>query len=194
MMMDSSHLPTKPNFPVVDDKGRTALMLAAAKNELENVRELIAGCDPQALPALLNQVDIIGHTALMHAAFSASPLVVQELIYAGANMKLRNPRGHTAYSIACCWENVQVFDLLKKYENSNETAAYVNVGNPSAGYGCIGGKKTSSPTSPNEFGLNPSQVYVPTADAVKGFRSSVVKNPVEFNSQVGKKSSLNGFW
>jgi ankyrin repeat protein len=32
------------NFPVVDDKGRTALMLASARNELLNVEAIILSC------------------------------------------------------------------------------------------------------------------------------------------------------
>jgi len=80
----------------VNDKGYTALMVAAEMGEAEAVRQLLAapGID-------VNTVNDKGYTALMYAAEEGQTIVVMQLLAApDINMYLKNADGMTAWLIA----------------------------------------------------------------------------------------------
>ncbi len=86
----SKALATGVSINVADADGETALMEAAAANELNAVRLLIKhGAD-------VNVADEDGETALMMAAEDGSTQVVRELIKAGAKLDMRDGDGETA--------------------------------------------------------------------------------------------------
>ncbi|HEY2861660.1 MAG TPA: TonB family protein [Terracidiphilus sp.] len=74
--------------------GVTPLMLAAGRNEMAQVKALIAvGEDVKA-------VDSSGWTALMYAAYVSSDFPVQELLKAGADPNQSSPHGDTALMVS----------------------------------------------------------------------------------------------
>ena len=76
-----------PNAPGPD--GTTAIMWAAANDDLELVRALIAA------KANVSQKNQFGTTALTEAAILGSEKVIDALIKAGADPNTRNPEGET---------------------------------------------------------------------------------------------------
>jgi ankyrin repeat protein len=92
--------------------GMTALMLAAgsffASDRHLVVRQLVAaGAD-------VNQQGAGGKTAIMYAALAGSGYrnCVETLISAGADLDLRDDRGHTVLTLVAAAENYQMFNLL----------------------------------------------------------------------------------
>lgn len=68
-----------------DERGRTALHVAATRGDLQICRAMI-----EAEPALLNEVDRNKNTALMDAAFSGRILIVSEILKHGAGVTQKN--------------------------------------------------------------------------------------------------------
>jgi len=90
-----------------DEYGRTALMEAAAFNEVDMVKMLIeSGAD-------VNAVDKYGYTALMLAAFYGFKEIVELLLEHGADVSKENNNGYTALRLA--EDNNEVANLLKAH-------------------------------------------------------------------------------
>lgn len=87
-----------------NEKGETALMLAAKKGHVQIVELL------QSQEARLQ--DVYGYTALMHAAKFNRTEVIKLLIDSERGM--RNSNGGTALSIAACSGNVEAVQLLRE--------------------------------------------------------------------------------
>ena len=93
-------------------KGMTALMLSAgsffASNRQAIAKLLIAnGAD-------INQQGLCGKTAIVYAALAGSGYrdCVETLIAAGADLDLRDDRGHTVLTMVAAAENYQMLNLL----------------------------------------------------------------------------------
>ncbi len=100
--------------------GMTALMLAAssffARDRHLVAKQLVAaGADP-------NQQGAGGKTAIMYAALAGTGYrtCVETLISAGADLDLRDDRGHTVLSLVAAAENYQMFNLLLQAGASTE--------------------------------------------------------------------------
>ena len=80
-----------------DDDDSNILMLLVNKNHIELIKYI--------LDHYMNKIDInhtnkFGNTALMIASYNGNQYVVQILLNHGANTKIKNNQGETAYSIA----------------------------------------------------------------------------------------------
>jgi ankyrin repeat protein len=100
--------------------GMTALMFAASSffasdRHLVAKQLVTAGAD-------VNQQGAGGKTAIMYAALAGSGYrtCVETLISAGADLDLRDDRGHTVLSLVAAAENYQMFNLLLQAGASTE--------------------------------------------------------------------------
>ncbi len=82
---------------LVDERGVTALMVAASEGQVGAVKFLLSR------GAQINSVDNQGTTALIWAAFKGNEAVVRELVNRGANIHIARKDGDTAYKVASRW-------------------------------------------------------------------------------------------
>ncbi|MCD6047910.1 MAG: hypothetical protein K0S08_1557 [Gammaproteobacteria bacterium] len=90
---------------------QTALHLAAIANNVETAKILLSNHVP------IDSQDIHGNTALHLACQKTSYLIIEALLYAGANTTLRNSEGKTAWQVLHCAE---------KFPLSSETALKIH--------------------------------------------------------------------
>lgn len=95
----------------VNEYGISPLMLAAGNNPDPEVINLFLKNG-----ALINETDPTGTTPLMYAALQNNAAVVEALLKAGADAKLKNSDGKTAYELAEFNEKINrtpVYQALK---------------------------------------------------------------------------------
>ena len=97
-----------------DEDGWTALMLAAVKDHVDVVKELVAAS------ADVDKADNNGWTALMSAASKGHVDVVKALIAAGADKYSVDSYGRTALSIAKAKNNIDIVIELSKVDENPE--------------------------------------------------------------------------
>ena len=95
-----------------EDPDKTALMRAAAQEDLKTVQQLLSG----ATRAEVNALDQGGQTALILACENskANPEVVKALLAAGADVNLRSRNGYAALTWALARNNSEVVRLLRR--------------------------------------------------------------------------------
>merc|ERR1712013_940541 len=81
----------------LEGDGSDALMLCVNKNHIECVEFLV---QQQTNIQFINHQNTLGFTPLMIAAYNGNRAVVEILLRYGAQLKLKNNRGETAYNIA----------------------------------------------------------------------------------------------
>ncbi len=96
----------------LEDPDQTALMRAAAQEDLKTVQQLLSS----ATRADVNALDQGGQTALILACQNpkANPDVVKALLAAGADVNLRSRNGYTALTWALARNNVEITTLLRR--------------------------------------------------------------------------------
>jgi len=96
----------------LEDPDETALMRAAAKQDLKALQQLLS----TAKAADVNALDQGGQTALILACRNpkATPEVVKALLGAGADVNLRSRSGYTALTWAHARNNREVSNLLRR--------------------------------------------------------------------------------
>jgi Ankyrin repeats (3 copies) len=95
-----------------EDPDQTALMRAAAREDLTAVKQILSS----ATDANVNALDQAGQTALILACQnpSANPRVVEALLAAGADVKLRGRDNYAALTWALLRNNSEVIRLLRR--------------------------------------------------------------------------------
>ena len=97
--------------------GRTALMRAAWKGGLANVKLLLQqGVDVNV------QAGDNGTTALIEATLRGNIAIVEYLLQHGADVQIKNAQGHTALSLAQMTGNPNIIKLLEQYEPKSSTS------------------------------------------------------------------------
>jgi hypothetical protein len=96
----------------LEDPDETALMRAAAQEDLKTVQQLLSA----ATSTNVNALDQGGQTALILACQNpkASPDVVKALLAAGADVNLRSRNGYTALTWALARNNGEITRLLRR--------------------------------------------------------------------------------
>jgi hypothetical protein len=96
----------------LEDPDETALMKAAAQEDLKTVQQLLSG----AAHGDVNALDQGGQTALILACQNpkANPDVVKSLLSAGADVNLRSRNGYAALTWARARNNSEVMRLLSR--------------------------------------------------------------------------------
>jgi ankyrin repeat protein len=96
----------------LDDPDETALMRAAALEDLKTVQQLLSA----SARADVNSLDQGGQTALILACRNAkpSPDVIKALIAAGADVNLRSRNGYTALTWARARNNSECVRILRR--------------------------------------------------------------------------------
>ena len=104
---------TSKNINVKDKDGRTALMLAAAKENKRILEKIISvmSIDPSKLSKLIDEVDKYGKTALFYAA---NPEFVKLLIEKGAKVNAKDNNGQTALMWAAENGRTEIVNVLIK--------------------------------------------------------------------------------
>lgn len=93
----------------IADDGLYEIMVAAAKGDLQRVKELLDfGADA-------NVVSVNGATALMYAARNNHLEIAQKLINAGAKVNVVNDKKSTALSIATKQNHTEMVELLTQH-------------------------------------------------------------------------------
>ncbi|WP_269520725.1 ankyrin repeat domain-containing protein [Alteromonas sp. BMJM2] len=101
------------NANIADEKGYTALILAAYHGHSETVEFLIAQSDADPC-----QEDNRGNTALMGAIFKGHAGVAKQLIFADCHVDESNQQGQTALMFASLFDRKEVIaSLLEKGAN-----------------------------------------------------------------------------
>ena len=95
-----------------DDRGRTALMYAAAAGDLEMTRHLIENGAP------VNAQTPVDTTALMFASAEGHVEVVRFLVGNGADIHIQNAHGYTALSLAEEKGHQEVVDFLRSVDDA----------------------------------------------------------------------------
>ena len=95
-------------------QGRTPLMLAAFRGNIEAVRKLLA-CGAE-----VNAKDKDGDTALMFAAFKGHAEIVSLLLRHGANVHVRAKNGWTARKAAQAGFHTHIAVMLRQAEMGGE--------------------------------------------------------------------------
>jgi ankyrin repeat protein len=100
------HIVTKDNINTHDERGSTALILAAYHNNLEVSKYLLEqGADTEAR-------DKMGYTALMGASFKGYAEMVKLLIGTGASIEADNGSGSTALTFAATFGKPHIVNIL----------------------------------------------------------------------------------
>jgi hypothetical protein len=96
----------------LEDPDKTALMRAAAREDLTAVHQILSA----ATDANVNALDQAGQTALILACQNptANPRVVEALLAAGADVNLRSRDNYTALTWALFRNNTEVIRLLRR--------------------------------------------------------------------------------
>jgi hypothetical protein len=96
----------------LEDPDETALMRAAAQEDLKTVQQLLSG----AAHAEVNALDQGGQTALILACQNsqANPEVIKALLASGADVNLRSRNGYAALTWALARNNTAVVRLLRR--------------------------------------------------------------------------------
>lgn len=96
----------------LEDPDETALMKAAAQEDLEKVQQLLSGITR----ADINALDQDGQTALILACRNPeiNPAVIKALLAAGADVNLRSRNGYAALTWARSRNNGEVIGILRK--------------------------------------------------------------------------------
>ena len=97
----------------LEDPDQTALMKAAAQEDLKTVQQLLSSADARAN---LNAQDQSGQTALILACRSPKPNsdVIKALLAAGADVNLRSRNGYAALTWAQTRNNNEVIRMLRR--------------------------------------------------------------------------------
>jgi ankyrin repeat protein len=98
----------KSGIDAPDEQGRTPLMRAAARNDLEAVKTLLAQ------GANVNGSSGDGYTAVMYAAFYGNSETVEYLLDHGADVNARDKNGLTAL-IEAAKQNLDAGDVIASY-------------------------------------------------------------------------------
>lgn len=93
---------------VFNNMGESALIAATSTNNVEVIKAILAKDKTQ-----INKANKNNETALMKAAAVGSLEVVRLLINAGANRKIKDHLGRTAYDIAKSSQNAESLKYLK---------------------------------------------------------------------------------
>lgn len=96
----------------LEDPDQTALMRAAAQEDVKKVQQLLSG----AAHGEVNALDQGGQTALILACANskANPEVIKALLAAGADVNLRSRNGYAALTWALARNNGEVVRLLRR--------------------------------------------------------------------------------
>lgn len=135
----------KPNLDIQNENGHTVLMIAADRNRISMVNQLIeakanlnlqaknnvtalilAVCNKNTAIALkliqagaaLDLQDVYGNTALIHAARNGDAEIVKALVEAHANLDCQNNIGQTALNVASAHPST-AYDLIAAGANLN---------------------------------------------------------------------------
>jgi len=90
--------------------GETHLIISAKHGNLEEIYAFLL-----VTPDIINQQDIFGKTALMHAAARNYPTLVRVLISRKANLDLQDVNGNTALGLATEAGNKTIAEMLIDY-------------------------------------------------------------------------------
>ena len=110
------------NPNLVDAKGRSALMLAAKKNHVPVLAELLTRSQNSIKRAItVNSKDKKGNTPLFYAALHFEPNAIRLLLESRANVLLRNNDNETALSLLAKLTEKDIYQKIK-----NECDSYIN--------------------------------------------------------------------
>jgi ankyrin repeat protein len=115
----SDHLiSNKKHINALDSLGWAALVIAATEGDIEMVKLLLQrGANPNVTNSPNHE------TALINSAFNGDTAVVNELLHAGADMRIQDIKKKNAMEYACEQRHPAVVNLLIDEEIEREAAA-----------------------------------------------------------------------